>query len=59
MSFHQYDSTQCLYGQPYRDIFHLMETMEFQFLLKAETRENLVVAHPFPCEKIAMLGTNV
>ena len=57
--FHQYDSTQYLYGQPYSDIFRLMGTLEFQFLLKAETRKILIVAHPFPREKFAMLGTNV
>ena len=39
--------------------FQLMETLGFQFLLKAETREILVIAHPFSRKKIAMLGTNV
>ena len=31
---------------------------DFHFLLKAETCEILVAAHPFPREKITMLGTN-
>ena len=59
MLFHQYDFTQYLYAQPYQDIFHLMENLGFQFLLKVEKRKILVVAHPFPHEKIAMLGTNI
>ena len=59
MSFHQYNSTQYLHYQSYLDIFHLLETLGFQFLLKAETCEILVVAEPIPREKIAVLGTNV
>ena len=57
--FPQYDSTQYLYSQPYRNIFPLMETLGFQFLLKAETHKILVVFYPSFRDKIAMLETNV